>query len=386
MRIAIFENIMTPGGHEVDFNRILVEELQALGHEVCFYVPEEFQFALDYHVPVHYLQGKVISYTGVRGIKKMVRSLQREIHRLRWYRALYEEARKGAFDALIIPTSTYRYLRALSRSCLRQSPVPIAFLLHGINPQEAPKFLTAVKNLEAYTNVRPIVLTLATSIFGALPQNVRLIYPPTFIPRDIDWRPDNKLQFKEFTKIGGVLRIGFFGQYRREKRLEDFLQTYQQGNYHRPVELLVQGSTMHPEDAQDFERICKKYGHVQGIKFLHQGLVGASWQRAIASVDALLLPYSAPRYRYHWGGMLFTAIGFEKPVIASDDMNPEVFSAFPIGKTFPSGNLQELAHTLEAFINHFDADLATYQQALHEAAKLYSPTLFARRILDILQK
>ena len=30
MRIGIFENIMTPGGHEVDFDRILVEELQAL--------------------------------------------------------------------------------------------------------------------------------------------------------------------------------------------------------------------------------------------------------------------------------------------------------------------------------------------------------------------
>ena len=31
MRIAIFENIMTPGGHEVEFDRILVEEFRALG-------------------------------------------------------------------------------------------------------------------------------------------------------------------------------------------------------------------------------------------------------------------------------------------------------------------------------------------------------------------
>ena len=42
MKIAIFENIMTPGGHEVDFDRILVEELKTLGHEVCFYVQEGF--------------------------------------------------------------------------------------------------------------------------------------------------------------------------------------------------------------------------------------------------------------------------------------------------------------------------------------------------------
>ena len=55
MKIAIFENIMTPGGHEVDFDRILVDELKTLGHEVIFYVPEKFQFGMDYHVPVRYL-------------------------------------------------------------------------------------------------------------------------------------------------------------------------------------------------------------------------------------------------------------------------------------------------------------------------------------------
>ena len=33
---------MTPGGHEVDFDRILAEELTTLGHEPVFYVPENF--------------------------------------------------------------------------------------------------------------------------------------------------------------------------------------------------------------------------------------------------------------------------------------------------------------------------------------------------------
>ena len=47
VRIGIFENIMTPGGHEVDFDRILVEELQQRGHEVSFYVPENFEFNFD---------------------------------------------------------------------------------------------------------------------------------------------------------------------------------------------------------------------------------------------------------------------------------------------------------------------------------------------------
>ena len=106
MKIAIFENIMTPGGHEVDFDRILTEELRALGHEVVFYVPEGFHFGMDYHTDVHYLPGASVSYTNARGIRKLLLSVRRERRRFGWYRVLYEEAQGGAFDALIVPTST----------------------------------------------------------------------------------------------------------------------------------------------------------------------------------------------------------------------------------------------------------------------------------------
>ena len=81
MRIAIFENIMTPGGHEVDFDRILVDELKKLGHEVVLYVPEGFQFGMDYHVPVEYLPGAPVLYTNARGIRKILLSVQRERRR-----------------------------------------------------------------------------------------------------------------------------------------------------------------------------------------------------------------------------------------------------------------------------------------------------------------
>ena len=380
MRIAIFENIMTPGGHEVDFDRILVEELRALGHEVSFYVPEGFRFALDYRVPVRTLRGSVISYSGVGGIRRLLRTAKRELHRLAWYRQLMREAETGAFDALILPTSTYRYLRALAKSSLRRSPVPVLFILHGINPQEASKFFRAAARLQAYPKIRPTVLTLGKDLFGRAAENIRCIYPPTFVPRDIDWQPGAARPLGKDTP----LVIGFFGQYRREKRLEDFLEAYSAGHYTRPVRLLVQGSTMHPEDAADFERIIRKYRGRDDITFLHQGLIGMDWQRAIADVDALLMPYSAPRYRYHWGGMLFTAIGFQKPVVASDDMNPEVFASFPIGRTFPSGDLDALRAVLEDFINTFDAQQPHYVAGLAQAAALYSPENFARRIAAIL--
>lgn len=373
MRIGIFENIMTPGGHEVDFDRIIVEEMQKRGHEVCFYVPEGFQFSFDYHVPVHELKGEVVSYSGVTGLRKLARTVKREWNRMGWYRQLYEVAVRGEVDALIVPTSTYRYLRALAKSRLRKSPVPIIFILHGINPGEAPKFLREADKLADCRNIRPTVLTFSDDIFGEKRSNIRTIYPPTFIPRDIEaTAPQNE-----------VLTIGFFGQYRREKRLEDFLKVYLQGHYTRPVKLLVQGATMHPEDAEDFERIIQKYKGTEGIEFLHKGLIGKEWQQAIAGIDVLLMPYSAPRYRYHWGGMLFTAIGYQKPVIASDDMNPEVFAAYNIGRCFKSGDMQSLQKVLEDFINTYDERQAEYQKELAKAGREYSPVAFAQHLEQI---
>ena len=381
MRIGIFENIMTPGGHEVDFDRILVEELSKLGHKVSFYVPKGFHFAMNYHVPVKELPGEVVSYAGVTGVRKLFRTMQRETRRLGWYRSLFAAGKRGEVDALIIPTSTYRYLRALRHSVLRKSKIPVICILHGINPKEAPKFLKAADALKNCANIRPTVLTFTNLIFGEQRENIRTIYPPTFVPRDISWRPDMQPSAKK------MLMVGFFGQYRREKRLEDFLDVYLAGesSFARPVQLLVQGSTMHPEDAEDFERILAKYKGKGGISFLHKGLIGAEWQRAIAEIDVLLMPYSAPRYRYHWGGMLFTAIGFQKPVIASDDMNPEVFSAYSIGKTFPSGNLDKLKDCLIDFINTYDREAPHYARVLSEAARAYSPAVFAERIVGILK-
>ena len=376
MRIGIFENIMTPGGHEVDFDRIIVEEMQKRGHEVCFYVPQGFVFSFDYHVPVHELRGEVVSYSGVTGLRKLARTVKREWNRMRWYRQLYEVALRGEVDALIVPTSTYRYLRALSKSRLRKSPVPIIFILHGINPGEAPKFLHEADKLASCKNIRPTVLTFSEDIFGEKRSNIRTIYPPTFTPRDIEPAPPQN----------EVLTIGFFGQYRREKRLEDFLQVYLQGHYTRPVKLLVQGATMHPEDAEDFERIIQKYEGTEGIEFLHKGLIGKEWQQAIAGIDVLLMPYSAPRYRYHWGGMLFTAIGYQKPVIASDDMNPEVFEAYEIGKCFASGNMQSLHEVLENLINTYDDMQEIYHAELIEAGKMYSPETFAQRVEQIINE
>ena len=376
MRLAIFENIMTPGGHEVEFDRILVEEFRALGHEVEFYVPENFSFQFDYQTPVNRLKGDAVTYTNSRGLKKIFAAAKREINRQRWYSQLFE-AQKN-FDALIVPTSTYRYLRALNHSALKKISVPMIFILHGINPAEAPKFLAASEKFTSNKNIKPVVLTFTDNIFGERRENIFTIYPPTYTARDLKVEP-------KISAAGEVLKVGFFGQYRREKNLRGLLEVFLKGNYTRRVELQVQGSTMHAEDSEDFEEIIRQYRGDERLSFLHKGLIGAEWQRAILSVDALLMPYSAPRYKYHWGGMLFTAIGFGKPVVASDDMNPEVFELYRVGETFESGNVDALANVLENFINDFDKNFPTYSKNLKAAGEDFSPVNFARRLEKIIR-
>ena len=266
----------------------------------------------------------------------------------------------------------------MNHSDLKKISVPLIFILHGINPNESEKFFNESAKLEQYENIKMIVLTFNDNIFGRRAKNIFPIYPPTYIPRDIDFDFEKQ-------KLNEELTIGFFGQYRREKKLEDFLNVFLRGNYKRKIKLIVQGSTMHAEDAEDFERIIKKYSEYENISFLHKGLIGAQWQKAISEIDALLMPYSAPRYKYHWGGMLFTAIGFQKPVIASDDMNPEVFEKFKIGETFESGNLNSLGEVLENFINNFDSNAKKYFDELKLASEEFSPKNFAIRIENIIK-
>ena len=82
--------------------------------------------------------------------------------------------------------------------------------------------------------------------------------------------------------------------------------------------------------------------------------------------------------------MLFTAIGFQKPVVASNDINPEVFAKFDIGMTFKSGDMGDLQRILETFINTYDDKVNDYAQGLAQAAKKFSPESFAHRIEAIL--
>lgn len=375
MRVAILESIIMPAGHEVEFDRILVNEMKRQGHDPMFFVPEKFPFKVDYGVPIHELQGgEVVTYAGATWYQKIWRSLQREKRRIAWFNSAYELAKQGACDAILIPTATYRYIKSLLRSELKNSPVPVHIIFHGINPKEQPKFEKQARRIQAYKNIHLHVITLRNDFVNSGLTNVQLVAPPVFKPVFNTTEPIENYE--------GPVRIGFFGQFRKEKNLEPFIQAFMHAKFAVPVELVVQGATAKPEDTALFNSLIEKYKHIPNIVFRHENLIGKDWEDALLSVDAIAMPYAAERYRYHWGAMLFTAIGYNKPVLVSPELNPEVLEQFPIGCVIQSLEEMDIIHALEELVELLSARKNQTKVALEQANEAYSHEALILGILE----
>ncbi len=380
MRIAILESIVMPAGHEVEFDRILVEELKKQGHEPVFFVPEHFPFKLDYHCDVEYLEGgEAISYAGVSRLKRLWLSLQRERRRIAWLNSACQKGADGKCDAVIVPTNSWRVMRSIRHSILKNSKVPFLFMFHGIMPKDRQRFGDGVKSLKEYPNVHLGALGLQTE-FPELADcpNFHTIMAPVYIPFDLPVTP-------EF-HVHDPLRLGFFGQYRREKNLDFFLQAFVKANFTTPVTLTVQGATATQVDSDDFERLRNEYANYKNIHFLHKNLLGIEWQQEIMNIDVMLLPYGAERYRYQPSAMLFTAIGYYKPVLQSPEMNPEILQEFNIGEAVKLDSVDVFSKQLEKFVNEFPEKQESYRQGLIKANKKYGQDKLIQCIVHILSK
>ena len=346
MKIAILESIIMPAGHEVEFDRILVDELNNQGHEPVMLVPENFPFKIKYNAKVDYLEGgEVVTYAGANKFQKLWLSVKRESRRRKWFNSAYKKSIENNYDAIIIPTATYRYLRAILDTDLKNSKIPVYIIFHGINPQEKANFVKQAKRCERYPNIHLKVITLRNDFVNDGLKNVDLIAPPVFKPQDLP--VDKNLTYT------GPLTLGFFGQYRREKNVRFFLDAFKQAKFTVPVKLIMQGAPARTEDSEEFEKIISEYRDVPGIEFWHKNL----------------------------SAMLFTAIGFYKPILQSPEMNPEVLQAYNVGEAVALDSVAAFTEQLEAFVNSYPEKHGQYKQGLIEANEAYSHENLIKAIL-----
>ena len=117
-------------------------------------MPDNYPFKLNYKTDIEYLDGgEAVSYAGVSKLKKIWLSVLREKRRIAWFDSACEKAQKGLCDAIIVPTSSWRGMRSLKKSKLKNSPVPVLFMMHGIMPSDRERFVNGVKSLKNYHNV-----------------------------------------------------------------------------------------------------------------------------------------------------------------------------------------------------------------------------------------
>lgn len=374
MKVAILESIIMPAGHEVEFDRILVDELNRQGYEPMMLVPEKFKFKINYNAQTGYLDGgEVVTYAGANKLQKLFLSLKREYRRKKWFESAYLKSQQGLFNALIIPTATYRYLRTLLKTNLKNSSVPIYFIFHGINPNEKANFVKYAQKCEKYKNIHLKVITLRNDFVNDNLKNVDLIEPPVFKPVN--------LKLEKSTKQNKELILGFFGQYRREKNVRFFLDAFKKAKFTVPVKLIMQGATARTEDSNEFEKIISEYKNIKNIEFWHKNLIGEEWEKALLSVDIIIAPYAAERYRYHWSAMLFNAIGFYKPILQSPEMNPEVLQKYNVGLAIDTQNKNVFVKQLENFVNNFNENKDKYINDLTRANQEYSHERLIKNIL-----
>lgn len=374
MKVAILESIIMPAGHEVEFDRILVDELNRQKHQPVMLVPENFPFKIKYNAKVDYLDGgEVVTYAGANRFQKLLLSIKREYRRKKWFESAYKKSTTNGYDAIIIPTATYRYLRAIFNTDLKNSNIPVYIIFHGINPQEKANFVKQARKCLPYKNIHLKVISLRNDFVSDNLSNVEIIAPPVFKPLDLP--VDKNLTYKE------PLKLGFFGQYRREKNVRFFLDAFKKANFNIPVKLIMQGATARTEDSDEFEKIIGEYRDIANIEFWHKNLIGEEWQKALLGVDVIIAPYAAERYRYHWSAMLFTAIGFYKPILQSPEMNPEVLEHYHVGEAVALENVDKFKHQLENFVNNYPGQRQQYKYGLIAANEAYSHESLIKAIL-----
>lgn len=375
MRIAILETVKTTGGFEQEFDRLIIRELQKQGHDPILYLPENSSLPVDFGIPIDYVQGgEIVDYEGAGRIKKIWLSIQREKRRIKWFDSAYEKACRHEVDAIILTTATYRYLRSLHKSKLKNSPIPVIFIFLGVNPQEKPKFLEQARKCQSYTNIKLKVTTLRDDFKDDNIPKIELIKPPALLPEGIEVNP--VLTYRE------PIRIGFFGHYRKgEKDVDGIIHAFLQCNLNHKAELIVQAAPTGPDDRKDMDRIVQKYKTEPSIQFIKGKVFGKAWYNLLQSVDVLFLPYSNPRYLYNWSAVYFNAIALYKPVLTTSILNPEVLQEYRIGKEVNIESLDTLTKQMHDFLVNYKQSLSIYQESLNRANEDFSTQMFIKNLL-----
>lgn len=375
MKIAILETVV-PSGHEVEYDRGLVEACKNLGHTPVFFVPKNYPFKTDYGTEIEELNGgEAISYSHAGFFKKAILSAKREFRRRCWFNSARKIAREKDFSLIFIPTATPRYLRAILGSSLCKSEVPVVVNLQVFSFEKKGRleqFISLAKKVEKFSNVH-ITITSPNHVLTDLP-NVSYLNPPFYEPTLI--KPKAEYDGRK------VLTLGLYGFYRDDRNVKKLFEILSSSDFKRDFRIVIQAVTNNQKDEDSCRELISKYSDNPRFIFTKEYLRDESWQKALDETDVILAPYSSRQYVYTYSAMCFNALGFKKPVILSSNVNPEVTKEFDVGLSLDFDNDVALKDKLVNFIDSFDDKYPHYLSEIARAKNKYN---FENVVKDILK-
>lgn len=365
MKVAILETI-APSGHEVAFDKGFYDELKKQGHKPCFFVPENYPFQDDYHNDVQYLKGgEVISYHHAGFFKKMTLSVTREMRRRKWFSSACTIAKDKGFDCIVIPTATPRYLKSILKCSMKNSSVPVIVNNQVFSFEKKGRleqFLSLAKKLEPYKNIH-IAFTSPNHYLKDL-KNVFYINPPFYGPTLIE----SKGPYDGHEPI----TIGMYGYYRDDENTKELLNIFAKENFKTPVRVIMQTVTANEKDKLSCEEIVNANQNNPRFSFTDAYLKGETWQKAIDDVDIILAPYASMQFYYTYSAMCFNALGFKKPVMLANTVNPHVLEQFNVGLSLDFSDKEKLKESVVNFIDTYKEKYPLYEKEIEKASLVYS--------------
>lgn len=374
MNLIIMECMIDSYGRNVEKNKSLIENLQAMGHTVELYVPKGVSLNYNSDIPVHYTLHHNLAFIENNCLKRIYSSIKNEFYIHEWFKTAYELAKTRRIDAIIFPNATYKFLRSLRINKLKNSPIPLIFLIDGINLSDCSKIGRQAYQLALKINIRIGIQSFARDKLTVEVPNVVLMDP------SCDISPN-------FSKIDNckddIFTMGIFGKYRKGKKIEDFLDVYSQCEFFRKVKLIVQFSNQTQEGREEFLKLVNKYSHIESIEFRNEFLDQDKWKEQLLQVDSLVIPYSGENYIFKNSLMLLNAIAFHKPVLISNHTNPEVLKEYKIGNVFEVGNKVQMKSAIEGFVNRYEDNRELYLRDLERAEEYFSPAKLAQNVVKL---
>lgn len=191
-------------------------------------------------------------------------------------------------------------------------------------------------------------------------------------------------------RSGGSMRIGYFGEARREKGFDVLVQAIEilaKSNLADGFELVVQSYVRAGFEEQGCAAACArlKAGRFANVRVLEGSLDSPRFYEEFLACDAVLLPYDAARYRARNSGVFADAVAAGISVIVTRGtwMHEQLDQGFGAGLTIPEGDAPAFANAIVEMAQRRDEMANKARTSAANWRELHDPVSFVGALANL---